>query len=304
MGETLATYAGSYLDWLDKVKRVRPQTLRSYKAILNRFDVFTEGEDVDTVSPDQVIAFLVRPRKTGSMGAPATQQQERAVISQFFLYLRRLGVSKNDPMWMVPAPEVPRDDPHPVSDDVWQKLWGSRLCMDDRVWLGLGYFIGLRRYELATIAPSEVFWQSQQLRFTRKGGARCAVEYGELTKVIAAKLPHLAHGVDEWVDLLATTAKLRDGEQFLAPSSLGRSVESDCAWFNSRLQRLLLDAGLSRKEFSPHALRHSCATNLMRAGVPIQIIADQMSHRSINTTRKYMKTSGQLGLWRAELERE
>jgi site-specific recombinase XerD len=37
-------------------------------------------------------------------------------------------------------------------------------------------------------------------------------------------------------------------------------------------------------EFSPHTLRHSRATELVRAGTPIEVVSKLLTHRSVTTT--------------------
>jgi site-specific recombinase XerD len=37
-------------------------------------------------------------------------------------------------------------------------------------------------------------------------------------------------------------------------------------------------------EFNPHLLRHTRATELIRAGVPIEIVSKLLTHRSVTTT--------------------
>lgn len=37
-------------------------------------------------------------------------------------------------------------------------------------------------------------------------------------------------------------------------------------------------------EFTPHVLRHTRATELIRAGVPIEIVSKMLTHRSVTTT--------------------
>jgi len=43
---------------------------------------------------------------------------------------------------------------------------------------------------------------------------------------------------------------------------------------------------------NPHALRHSYATGLLRDGVDIRVIQEQMGHTSLETTEIYLHTSG------------
>jgi integrase/recombinase XerD len=44
---------------------------------------------------------------------------------------------------------------------------------------------------------------------------------------------------------------------------------------------------LARKDVSPHTVRHSCATHLLRSGLDINTIRDWLGHVSVNTTNIY-----------------
>lgn len=44
---------------------------------------------------------------------------------------------------------------------------------------------------------------------------------------------------------------------------------------------------LARKDVSPHTIRHSCATHLLRSGLDINTIRDWLGHVSVNTTNVY-----------------
>src|SRR5204863_10220639 len=57
------------------------------------------------------------------------------------------------------------------------------------------------------------------------------------------------------------------------------------------VRRLARTAGLkSAAQLSPHSLRHTFATSLDDAGVPLQDIQDAMGHADPRTTRRYMAT--------------
>lgn len=64
---------------------------------------------------------------------------------------------------------------------------------------------------------------------------------------------------------------------FAAP--VGRPMRYDAV--AKLVARLRVDTGI---EFSPHVLRHTRATELIRAGVPIEIVSKMLTHRSVVTT--------------------
>jgi site-specific recombinase XerD len=56
-----------------------------------------------------------------------------------------------------------------------------------------------------------------------------------------------------------------------------------------RIRMLGIEAGIE-KAVTPHCLRHSLATHLLDAGVPIDVIQMILGHSSIATTQIYART--------------
>ena len=109
------------------------------------------------------------------------------------------------------------------------------------------------------------------LRISRKGG-RDAME---------PLSPPVERALDTYLDGRAT------GPLFL--NDRGRRMYEAQAW--RLVRRLARQAGLkSAGQLSPHSLRHTFATSLDDAGVPLQDIQDAMGHADPRTTRRYMAT--------------
>jgi site-specific recombinase XerD len=92
---------------------------------------------------------------------------------------------------------------------------------------------------------------------------------------------------------------------FLHRSSYKNAGESPAVFLSDRGRRLSARAvqrsfrryvglaGLSDRRLTPHSLRHSCATALIRRGVGIETVANVLAHRRLDTTRLYLHLGSQ-----------
>ena len=289
--------------------RKSPATHRAYSSLLNRLLGYVEVDDWADVTADDLEAFLNRPRKTAT-GKPAESSLNRdgSIIRLFFDFLLRRQVISYDPSDdMDPARGTQPEPREPVPDDTWLTVWQSKHTdMDDRVWLGLGYFCGLRRAEMAKLEPAGVTTRVNDdpntgvLDFLRKGGKkRAGISYHAIITVLDHKLPHIAVGGQEWLGLLEWSARFRRDEQYLLADSTGD--EAACRRIYDRFRYLQKLAGIQPADLvSPHNLRHSAATNLARCGVPKDIIKRQLSHQSEAMTERYITIASDLERWHGE----
>jgi integrase/recombinase XerD len=290
----------------------------AYEATLNQFHEWIDGPDgidLETVTAREIEAFMSRPRRGGIAPAAATQDRDRIAIAQFFRWAMARGLCASDPTFDVGVPKVRNRSPRAVNDAVWATLWASKMPDEDRVWLGLGCFAGLRRREITSITPESVdYRRGLLLNLLRKGGSEDAVEYEQMARIIADGLPTVLPDADHWLNLVAVLAEQRLGERILvtmdAPTTAlqarYQSLEDGLpspAVVNRRLAALLKSAGMSPTAFSPHALRHTCVTNLLRCGLPIEVVSDSVGHHDIDTTRRYVKSSGRLADWRDRINK-
>ena len=95
------------------------------------------------------------------------------------------------------------------------------------------------------------------------------------------------------VALLRGWIKERGGSPGMAlfPTGQGRQMSPDAIqWLLSKYTRLAVGEceSLAAKRVSPHVLRHTCAMNLLQAGVDTSVIALWLGHESTQTTQIYL----------------
>ena len=56
-----------------------------------------------------------------------------------------------------------------------------------------------------------------------------------------------------------------------------------------RFERYLSQAGLSESGYTLHSLRHTCASELLNAGMRLECLQQLLGHSSIEMTRRYAR---------------
>lgn len=148
------------------------------------------------------------------------------------------------------------------------------LAARERVLLGLYYGCGLRLSEGASLEVGDVLLE-QQLLHVRKG-KNYKERYVPLTATVAADVEHYLQKVRPLL------LRQKEQQQVLI-SWQGRPLQK--AAIARRLQELCTLAGL--EPIGLHALRHSIATHLLEAGMPLEQISRFLGHSSLESTQRY-----------------
>jgi hypothetical protein len=141
-----------------------------------------------------------------------------------------------------------------------------------RLWILLAADAGLRISEILSVCPASVLRGIPTLLHVRGKGAR--VRRVPVTSRLLTAL---------------------DGADF---QRAHRGVAADLAYFQvstRTLQRwfrsVALVAGVYLPGRRPHSLRHSYASRLCEAGVPLHVVRDLLGHSSLSTTSIYLHSS-------------
>jgi integrase/recombinase XerC len=272
-------------------RRFSPQTVRAYRADLDRFAHFWEREfanesagktplsKLDTLAVRSYLASLHRARLSNRSLA-----RHLSTLRSFFRWACREGHLAKSPARGLPAPRVPRTLPRAMTLPDTERLLAAEddaaaVPDRERALFELLYATGLRVSEAAGLDVEDVDFSARLVRVTGKGSRERIVPFGEAAAdALEAYLPS-RHALRRRADEDDGEA----GEPLFVNARGGRLTSRSMARL---LKRRLRAAGLPA-EISPHALRHTFATHLLQAGADLRAIQELLGHASLSTTQKY-----------------
>lgn len=286
----LAVAIRRFLEYLEVEKNCSKLTVRNYSHYLEVLQRYFEGSGnstprVSDITQDSVRSFrLYLSRQSGVDGEMKIVTQGYYVIAlrSFLKYL-----IKNDFKVMQPEKiEVPKNKDHSlkflngeqVERLLNQPLLSTKVGIRDRAILELLFSTGLRVSELTRLNRDQINLKTREFGVIGKGGkarvvfvsVRAAVYLDKYLKTRSDKDRPLFIRYGGKKDLIAEEEKLR-----LTTRSIERLVKHYV-----RLAKLPVEA-------TPHTLRHSMATDLLRAGADLRSVQEILGHKNIATTQIY-----------------
>lgn len=273
----LEGWIDAYLDHLRVERALALNTLEAYARDLNALARHAGGDrDPSDVGPD-AIASLMASNADRGFGARSSARQLSA-LRGFFRFLVRERAVPEDPTLLVDRPRTARRIPRALSFDDIERLLGAPDVSTDRgclhaAMLHLMYASGLRVSELCGLRVSDLDFERGVVRARGKGDKRRLVPVGEVA------LLHLTRYVKD-----VRPRKARRGESSLFVSPRGGRFTREGFW--KALRRYATRAGIVPLP-SPHKLRHSFATHLLRGGADLRAVQAMLGHADLGTTEIY-----------------
>jgi site-specific recombinase XerD len=279
-----------YLEYLEIERNRSIKTVENYGRYLERFIGFlasTAGGDLKDVSEDSIRQYRLWLNR---LSDPDTKQPLKRItqnyhiiaLRNFLKYLAKRGIKSVSAEKI----ELGRQEDRQVSFLEASEL--ARLleapegeglpALRDRAMLSTLFSTGMRVSELCSLNRDMVSVQRGELSVRGKGGKIRPVFVSEE----AGK--HLGTWMKVRADLdpalfirIPRSQKFQNYDDLrLTPRSVQRIVHGHA-----------VAAGIVGKHVSPHTLRHSFATDLLRNGADIRSVQAMLGHSSVTTTQIY-----------------
>lgn len=275
---------GEFLAHVSVERAFSPKTVAAYAFDLGKFCEFLEGQlggswEWCDVSTGTIRQFLQDLADRGN--APITRGRKLAVVKSLYRFLTAEGRVKANPAAQVRMPKPQQKEVEYLNEKEYGRLLkavrqhaSKYFKHRDAAIVTMFLSTGMRLGELAGLDVGDIDFENKTIRITRKGGCQQILPLSEdLTASLRRYL---------------TARKNASCQEPLFLSKRKRRISKAAVWHIVKKYAQLTE--LRKSRLSPHVLRHSFATNLLRRGIDLLTIQRLLAHRSLKTTERYLHT--------------
>lgn len=255
-------------------------TIAAYRRDLERWTDYLGARSLQDIDATVVTDYLTTLRQDGL--ASSSMTRALSTLRSFHRFLVAEGLATADPTGSVIAPGRAQRLPKALSIEQVTALIESTpldtpIGLRDRAILELMYATGARVSEAVDLVVDDVRDDAvlDVITLTGKGNKQRIVPVGQFAR--DALDAYLVRGRP------ALLAKGR-GTPALFLGARGGPLSRQNVF-------LIIRAAAERAQItaviSPHTLRHSCATHLLRGGADIRVVQELLGHASVATTQIY-----------------
>lgn len=278
-GTTLAPLIRRYMRYLKLERNYSPNTIDAYRHDLNLLLNHLSGQGLapTDVKLDHLQRFAAWIHERGI--GPKSQARILSGVRTFYHYLVVDGYLEVDPTELLESPHLPKHLPEYLTTEEVDRLEAaidltSAEGHRNRAIIEVFFSCGLRVSELVELKLSNLFLNERFMRVVGKGGKERLVPISQ----------RAVGELELWFDD-RRQMRIKPGEDdYVFLNRRGHHLTRTMILI--MVKRLGEAAGI-KKNLSPHTLRHSFATALLRGGADLRVIQVLLGHADIATTEIY-----------------
>ena len=278
--------AEAFLHYLSAERGSSKNTIDAYRNDLNGFRRFlgeqgtVNGDPAKVITRDAILNYIAD--LNARRYAKATVARKVAAVKSFCAYLLDHGDLTSNPAAQVDSPRAPKPVPKPMTTDEVDALLHEPCKFDspeakrDAAMLELMYATGMRVTELVSLNMDslQVNVSPAWVRCLGKGSKERTIPVHE--RAVEALEQYLGNG-------RPLLLKNRP-HQALFVNRRGERLTRQGFWLI--LKGYAKSAGIEA-HVTPHTLRHSFATHLLRGGASVRDVQELLGHANVSTTQVY-----------------
>lgn len=252
-----------YKNYLTSIKGYSENTAKAYTKDIKHFVIWVKATRTDVrwsnITREDIDAYVTDMCKAGLK--PATTNRHLASISSLYKYMKRQGYEVENPCKYESRRKQAKTIPNTIPTEDLKTAY-EKTAGVTKVMIGLLATTGMRLQELLDLRFEDINFKTQSLTISGKG-AKQRIVYTTADKLETLKAVY-EHGH-------------KSGRVFTIEQRQARFM----IWSALRPYS-------QAKQLSPHAIRHTVATNYANGGANVTTIATILGHNEIKTTQKYI----------------
>lgn len=265
----LGTVMRQWLDGRLARSEISPLTHNSYHYNIEAFiEHFGEDTDPNSITVEQIESWIagLRSRHSGRRLGPASLNNKTATLRVFFAWALRRGFVDVDPMLDIRRAKIPKRPPRWIPPDQVLRVL-SNAPTRARAMIILSLQLGLRRSEIAGLDAED--WNREAgFLYVRGKGAKDR----ELPMTIEA-----AEAAEAWLCGRLT------GPMWPSSHNPGEGLSRQSVGLI--MTKAATEVGL---DITPHAYRHTAATDTLRGGGSLETVRRLLGHETYAPTSNYV----------------
>ena len=253
----------NFINDLLAIQGYSQHTAIAYRKDLQQFVEFIKqyynGARWSTISADMIEHYIITLAAGGELAT--TTNRKLAAISSIYRYFKRHGHAINNPAQFISRRKIAEKIPNTIPVEQLQAAYDNTIG-SVKVMLGLLITTGIRIGEMLAIRWEDVDITSNTIKIHGKGQKERLV-------------------------------KVPERQMYEIKYAYPRQNLKDAIFHTSQFEtRVMIYQALTpyckAKQLSPHAIRHTFATEMAKAGANAPTIAKALGHKNIKTTQHYI----------------
>lgn len=268
MDKTVPDMIKTFITYLRNIKGYSDNTCKSYEKDLLDFATWVSinepSQRWSTIDRTVIDHYIVSQAKRGLK--PATTNRRLAAISAIYNYWIREGKLTENPCRYESRRKMPHTLPNTIDRNELYQAY-SYAQGEVKMMLEILYTTGIRIQELLDMTWADINLETGELKITGKGAKDRIVYLNPHTILQLETIKPRTHNLGHLFDYCQRDVR----------TMIYYALKPYC----------------HAKQLSPHAIRHTYATNMAKGGVNVSTIAGLLGHDSIKTTQKYIDMTQQ-----------
>ncbi len=248
-------------------------TIENYVCAINRFLKYYEKEDISKFSEEKITEYI-RNNYLNKDCSVDTYNMNISAIKYFYIINFRKEFNNK----LLPRAKRTKKLPSTIDKKTFIKILNEENYLKHKCWLLLAYCSGLRAEEVASIKITDIHSDEHELKVLGKRKKERFTVLPDIT--IECLRQYYKHKYcKKYRKKKNITGYLFEGAQGTEHINVGTIIN----YFTSIKEKYKLDDNITF-----HSLRHSFASNFIKAGGDPFVLKSMMGHTSMSTTSIYI----------------